>query len=175
MKWNKKRGSYFATCWNTIPSRGSPHSFPWHWAILLNQLYDHHVMKLTGDVCLRSCHTELWLTGDLLTWCPVATDCSMNPEPSSAGEEALSNYISLECQWRDGRIQNCWESHLCVLFLWACGCFPRVSVSVWSLGCAQPLKWGGRARIWSLCLPSEQIYDFFMFLKYEEWCIMVYI
>lgn len=59
-----------------------------------------------------------------------------------AGEEAMSNDISLECQWRDGRIQNCWESHLCVLFPWACGCFPRVSVSVWSLRCAQPLKWG---------------------------------
>lgn len=77
MKWNQKVGPTLPGVGTPFQSGGSQHSYPWHWVILLhlNQLYVHHMMKLTRRL-------------------------------SSVGEEVLCNYISLECQWQDGRIHE---------------------------------------------------------------------
>lgn len=63
-------------------------------------------MKLTRSLfLLRSCHTVVWPINELLTGCPV------NPELSSAGEDTMSDFMSLERQWRNVRI---YERTICV-------------------------------------------------------------
>ena len=64
-------------------------------------------MKLThGHFKIPSCHTVVWPVHELLTGFPESWTISLNPELSSAGEAAMSDYISLECQGQDGRIHE---------------------------------------------------------------------
>ena len=122
MKWNQKGGFYFAWCSNTIPSREEPKPLSLSLGDSAKPVIFPSLDKIDRKTsCLRSCHTVLWPISELQTGCPVAADCSVNSEPSSAGEDPMSNHISLESSDRMAGSTHCGESHLRVTFLWACG------------------------------------------------------
>ena len=64
-------------------------------------------MKLiNGHFKIPSCHTVVWPVHELLTGFPESPTISVHTELSSAGEAAVPDYISLECQGQDGRIHE---------------------------------------------------------------------
>ena len=129
-------------------------------------------MKLTSShLKIPSCHIVVWPVHELLTGFPESWTISVNRELGSAGEAAMSDYLSLECQGQDGKIHELLGEPFvyCIsLTMWLLS--PCVNFWLEFRMCSTVLtfKMKEMAHIWKLSLPFDLRDNLFMYLNVKD-------